>query len=226
MTSMTETASLRRYADHLGRQLIGPWWRRSEIVDEVLDGLLCAAEDHLVTCSDRVEAARRAVEEWGAPGEVARAYNDATLRLIAKRLSWQTMCVLPLVAVSWGSVLLGSPAAPWTHHPPILVFAVSVAWLGGMLCLLGALIGLRRGRGIQAAVTRRSDAATTGALAALTGVIVVLCAVVVMLLNRGVTHPESLNWWLVPFPAAVTLLAGVYFGTSLRRFVFMRVAVR
>ena len=223
---MTETVTLRRYADHLGRQLIGPWWRRAEIVDEVLDGLLCAAEDHLVTCSDSAEAARRAVEEWGTPGEVARAYNDATVRLVAKRLSWQTMLVLPLVAVSWGSVLAGSPAAPWTHHPPVLVLAVFVAWLGGMLCMFGALIGLRRGRGLQAAVTRRSDAATTGALAALTGLIVVLVAVVVMLLNRGVTHPESLNWWLVPFPAAVTLLAGGYFGTLLRHFVVMRVAVR
>jgi hypothetical protein len=223
---MTETGALRRYADQLGRQLIGPGWRRSEIVDEVMDGLLCAADDHLAACSDRVEAARRAVEEWGAPGAVARAYNDATLRLIAKRLSWQTLCVLPLIGVSWGALLLAGPAAPWPHHPPILVFAVSVAWLGGVLCLLGGLIGLRRGRGIEAAVTHRTDAATTGALAALTGLIVVLSAVVVLLLNRGVTHPESLNWWLVPFPSAVTLLAGGYFGTSLRRFVFMRVALR
>lgn len=221
-----ESATLRRYADHLGRQLIGPGWRRSEIVDEVMDGLLCAAEDHLVTCSDRAEAARRAVEEWGAPGEIARAYNDATLRLIAKRLSWQTMCVLPLIGVSWGLVLLAGPAAPWPHHPPILVFAVSVAWLGAALGLFGALVGLRRGRGIQAAVTRRTDAATTGALAALTGLIFVLSAVVVLLLNRGVTHPESLNWRLVPFPTALTLLVGAYFGTSLRRFVFMRVALR
>ena len=221
-----ETAALRRYADHLGRQLIGPCWRRSEIVDEVLDGLLCAAEDHLVTGADRAEAARRAVEEWGAPGEVARAYNDATLRLIAKRLSWQTMCVPPLLAIGWGAVLLAGPPAPWPHHPPILVFAVSVAWLGSALCLLGGLVGLRRGAGLRAAVAHRADSATTGALAALTGLIFVLSSMVVLLLNRGVTHPESLNWWLVPFPGAATLLAGAYFGTSLRRFVFMRVAVR
>jgi hypothetical protein len=221
-----ETVTLRRYADHLARQLIGPRWRRTEIVDEVMDGLLCAAEDHLATCSDPAEAARRAVEEWGAPGEVARAYNDATLRLVAKRLSWQTMGVLPLLAISWSVVLLASPAAPWSYHPPVLVFAVSVAWLGGALCVTGALVGLRRGAGIQGAVAHPADAATTGALAALTGLIMALSAMIVLLINRGVPHPESLNWWLVPFPGAVTLLAGAYFGTLLRHFVFMRAAVR
>jgi len=140
-----ETVTLRRYTDHLSRHLVGSYSRRSEILDEVMDGLQCAAEGNLDECPDREEAARLAVLEWGAPGEVARAYNDATLRLSAHRLSLQAVCVLPLLGVSWAFALLASPDAPWAQHPPMLVFGLSLGALGGALCLLGAVIGLRRG---------------------------------------------------------------------------------
>ncbi|MGI5519948.1 hypothetical protein ACQEUX_03230 [Micromonospora sp. CA-259024] len=216
-----ETATLQRYTDHLARHLVGPTSRRTEILDEVMDGLQCAAEDNLDTYPDQEEAARLAVLAWGAPGEVARAYNDATLRLSANRLSLQTVCVLPVLVVSWAFALLASPDAPWPQHPPLLLFGLSVAGLGGTLCLLGAVTGLRRGTGMRAMLSPDPDAAAAAALAALTGLICVLSAPVILLLNRGITHPESLNWHLVPFPAALTLVVGAYFVTSLRRFLFV-----
>ena len=42
-----ETATLRVYTGHLARHLIGPASRRSEILDEVMDGLPCAVEGKL-----------------------------------------------------------------------------------------------------------------------------------------------------------------------------------
>ena len=212
-----ESATLRQYTGRLARHLVGPRARRAEILDEVLDGLQCAVEDNLATCADPEEATRQAVRDWGTPGEVARAYNDATLRLGANRLSLRAACALPSLAVTWAIALLGSPAAPWPHHPPILVFGLSVAALGGHLCLLGAAIGLRRGRGLRAATAPHTDGTTTATLAAVTGLVVALCAPLILLLHRALPYPESLNWRLVPIPAVLTLLTGAYFVASVRR---------
>jgi len=217
-----ETVELRRYTEHLALHLVGPYARRSEILDEVMDGLQCAAADQLQAYPDLEEAARRAVLEWGAPGEVARAYNDATLRLSANKLSLRAVYALPLLVASWAFVLLASPAPPWPEHPSMLVFGVSVAALGGVLCLLGAMISLRNGSGIKAAVASSTELTTTATTAAVTGLILVLSAPAILLFNRGVTYPDSLNWLLVPLPAVLTLLTGGYFLTSLRRFLAAR----
>lgn len=222
MTQATmETATLRHYADRLARHLVGPYSRRSEILDEVLDGLQCAAEGKLEACPDLEEAARRAIQEWGEPREVAREYNNATLRLSANRLALRAVCTLPLLAAAWAFAVLAGPAAPWPHHPPMLVFGVSIAALGGALCAAGGLIALMRGTGIRAAVAPNFDAAATSTIAAITGLILVLSAPVILLLNRGITHPESLNWYLVSLPSVLTLLAAAYFGASLKRFLFV-----
>lgn len=217
---MTEAAVLQRYTDHLARHLVGSPSRRCAIIDEVMDGLQCAAEGNLEECPDLEEAARRAVREWGPPVEVASAYNDATLRLTANRLSLRAVCVLPLLAVAWAAALLGGPAAPWPYrHPPLLLLGVALVTFGSVLCLAGALSGLRRGTGIHAATGRRDGTVTTGTLAAVIGLLCALVALVVLLLNRGLSHPESLDWVLVSMPATVTLLVGVYFGLALKRFV-------
>ena len=62
-TVTAETVPLRRYTDLLSRHLVGSCARRSEILDEVMDGLQCAVEDHLDACPDREEAARRHREQ-------------------------------------------------------------------------------------------------------------------------------------------------------------------
>ncbi|MEU1463086.1 hypothetical protein ABZ467_20815 [Streptomyces sp. NPDC005727] len=212
------TAVLERYTDHLARHLVGPDSRRSAIIDEVLDGLQCAAECNLDDCTDVDEAANRAVLEWGPPSEVARAYNDATLRISANRLSLHAICALPLLAATWASALLGGPAGPWPYHPPLLLMGLSVVAFSCVLSLAGAFSGLRKGTGIAAAAARRDQMVTTGTLAALIGMLGVLAALVLLLLNRGLSHPESLDWPMVAVPATLTLLAGAYFGTALKRF--------
>jgi hypothetical protein len=220
-----DTAALYRYTDQLDGRLVGSRARRTEILDEVLDGLHCAAEDNLSRCRDGGEAARRAVREWGAPGEVARAYNEVTVRLSAHRLSLHALYVLPLLAASWAAALLASPDAPWAHHPRPLVFGVAVGVLGGLVCLAGASAVLRRAPGVRAAARVGIGGVATGALAAITGLMLVLCALAVLLLNRGVRDPDSLNWHLVPFPGVLTVLVAVYFAASLKRFLLaVRVA--
>ncbi|MFF1277488.1 hypothetical protein ACFVZC_29440 [Streptomyces marokkonensis] len=217
---MTETAVLRRYTDHLARHLVGPDSRRAAILDEVMDGLECATEGNLDTCPDPEAAARRAVQEWGPPGEVARAYNDATLRISANRLSMRAVCVLPLLAATWACALLGGPAGPWAYrHPPLLLTGLSVVAFGCVLSLAGAVSGLRKGSGFAAAGERRDATVTTGTLAALIGLLCVLGALVVLLLNRGLSHPESLDWPMVSVPATITVVSGAYFAFSLKRFV-------
>ncbi|NEA55099.1 hypothetical protein G3I60_13325 [Streptomyces sp. SID13666] len=217
---MTETAVLQRYTDHVAEHLVGPYSRRSAIIDEVLDGLECATEGNLEVCPDVEEAAHRAVQEWGSPTEVARAYNDATLRFSANRLSLHAVCTLPLLAATWASAMLGGPAGPWAYrHPPLLVTGLSIVAFGCVLSLAGALSGLRKGIGFEAAAARRDQMVTTGTLAALIGLLSVLGALILLLLNRGLTHPESLDWPMVSIPTALTLLAGGYFGLALKRFV-------
>ncbi|MET8682524.1 hypothetical protein ABZW18_34495 [Streptomyces sp. NPDC004647] len=214
-----EAAVLQRYTDRLAQHLVGPYSRRSAIIDEVMDGLQCAAECNLEGCPDAEEAAHRAVQEWGPPSEIARAYNDATLRISANRLSLRAVCVLPLLAVTWASALLGGPAGPWAYrHPPLLVTGLSVVAFGCVLSLSGAVSGLRSGSGIRAAAARRGETVTTGTLAALIGLLCVLAALVLLLLNRGLSHPESLDWAMVSIPATLTVLSGAYFALSLRRF--------
>lgn len=215
-----DAAVLQRYTDHVAEHLVGPYSRRAAIIDEVLDGLQCAAEGNLEECPDAEEAAHRAVREWGPPSEIARAYNDATLRISANRLSTRAVWVLPLLAVTWAYALLSGPAGPWVYrHPPLLVMGLSIVAFGCVLSLAGALSGLRKGSGIEAAAARRDQTVTTGTLAALIGLLCVLGALILLLLNRGLSHPESLDWPMVSIPTAMTLLAGAYFGLSLKRFV-------
>lgn len=216
---MTEAAVLRRYTARVAEHLVGPSARRSEILDEVLDGLECATESNMELCSDAEEAARRAVREWGPPAEVARAYNDATLRISANRLSVHAVCALPLLAAAWASAMLGGPAGPWPYrHPPLLLVGLSVVAFGCVLSLSGAVSGLRKGRGIEAADARRDRGVTTGTLAALIGLLCVLGALILLMLNRGLSHPESMDWPMVSVAAALTVLAGAYFGLALKRF--------
>ncbi|WP_143098825.1 hypothetical protein [Streptomyces sp. yr375] len=217
---MMETAVLQRYTDHVAEHLVGSYARRSAIIDEVLDGLLCAAECNLEDCPDVEEAAHRAVQEWGPPTDVARAYNDATLRLSANRLALRAVCALPLLAATWASALLGGPAGPWAYrHPPLLLIGLSIVGFGCVFSLAGAFSGLRRGSGLEAASARHDHTVTTGTLAALIGLLSVLGALILLLLNRGLSHPESLDWPMVSIPTTLTLLAGGYFGLSLKRFV-------
>jgi hypothetical protein len=217
-----EAPVLQSYTDHLAKHLVGPYSRRTAIIDEVMDGLQCAAEGNLEDCPDLEEAAHRAVREWGPPSEVARAYNDATLRLSANRLSIRAMCVLPLLAATWAYALLGGPAGPWpVKHPPTLLVGLSVVMFGCVFCVAGAVSGLRKGSGFQAAAERRDGGVTTGTLSALIGLLCALTALVVLLLNRGLSHPESLDWPMVSVPATLTLLAGAYFALSLKRFLFV-----
>ncbi|MFI2437072.1 hypothetical protein [Streptomyces sp. NPDC018693] len=215
-----EAGVLEGYTDRLAKHLVGDDSRRAAILDEVMDGLQCAVEGNMEDCSDAEEAARRAVRDWGPPGEVARAYNDATLRLSAQRLSLRAVCVLPLLAATWACALLGGPAGPWAvRHPPLLVTGLSLVAFGCVLCLAGAFSGLRKGTGIQAAVGRRDGTVTTGTLAALSGLLCTLGALVLLLLNRGLSHPESLDWPMVSVPATLTVLSALYFGLHFKRFV-------
>ncbi|MFF3905051.1 hypothetical protein ACFYZJ_03410 [Streptomyces sp. NPDC001848] len=217
---MAAAGVLEGYADRLAQHLVGSHSRRAAILDEVMDGLECALEGNLDSCPDAEEAALRAVREWGPPGEVARAYNDATLRLSANRLSLRAVCVLPVLAVTWGWALLGGPPGPWAvRHPPLLVTGLSLMAFGCVICVAGAFSGLRKGTGMRAAVGRRDHTVTTGALAALTGLLCTLAALVLLLLNRGLSHPESLDWPMVSIPAALTVLSTLYFGLHLKRFV-------
>ncbi|MFE6162636.1 hypothetical protein ACFQ7F_27390 [Streptomyces sp. NPDC056486] len=214
-----EATVLRRYTDHLARHLVGPDSRRSAIIDEVLDGLECATEGNLEECPDAEEAAHRAVQEWGPPNEVARAYNDATVRISANRLSMRAVIVLPLLAAAWACALLGGPAGPWAvRHPPLLLTGLSLVAFGCVLSLAGALSGLRKGSGFEAAAAERDQAVTTSTLAALIGLLCAVSALVLLLLNRGLSHPESLDWPMVSMAATITVVAGAYFGMSLMRF--------
>ncbi|MFG3259902.1 permease prefix domain 1-containing protein [Streptomyces sp. NPDC048172] len=215
---MTQAAVLRRYEKSLAARLVGPRARRREIVDEVLDGLRCATECHLDDTSDPEEAARRAVQEWGEPALLAREFNDATLRLSAGRLAWRALCALPLLAFTWAYALLSGPPGPWGYRPPVVMGGLGVIAFGIVLCLAGAVSGLRGGRGLRAAASRRGETLASGTLAALGGVLCVVAALTVMLFHRGVGHPESLNWALVSVPATLTAGSAAYFGLSLKRF--------
>lgn len=215
---MTGVIVLQRYADHLARHLVGPYKRRCAIIDEVMDGLLCAVEDNVQQCPDPEEAARRVVEEWGSPGELARAYNDATLRIGANRVSLRAVCLLPLLAAAWTAALLGGAAGSWGYRSPVVMTGLCVVTFGGVLSLAGAVTGLRKGSGLRAAASQRDETPTSGTIAAILGMLCVLAALIVMLLNLVLSHPESLDWPMVSVPVALTIVSGAYFALCLKRF--------
>ncbi|MFE5584815.1 permease prefix domain 1-containing protein [Kitasatospora sp. NPDC056531] len=223
--SVSQSAVLQGYTDRLAEELVGTYSRRSAIIEEVMDGLECAAEENLAGSSGPEEAARRAVEEWGPPNEVASAYNDATLRISSQRLSRTAVRVVPLLAATWASALLGGPAGPWEHHPPALLTGLALLAFGTVLSLAGAISGLSTGRGMRAAAAPRGETPAAGTLAAILGLLCALLALVGLLLNRGLSHPESLDWPAVSVPAVITVLAAGYFVRSLKSFVSVLRAV-
>lgn len=129
----------------LAAQLPGRGVRtRGSLLQEAHDGLRDAAEAYEEQGWSPLEAARRAVEDFGDPAELAASYADDVLRLEARRTSTVLALGYLVVLAAWG--VLGSatahPGQEGEHHWAEAAFGV----LGLLAAAVaaGVLLVLRR----------------------------------------------------------------------------------
>lgn len=123
---------LEGWLDELGAALLAPTRLRDRIVAELHDGLHSAAEHHLDTGADPVDAAWAAIAEFGDPGTVAASFRGELTARLARRAGICLVASGPLVGLVWLAALVPPlwpprPADLLDAHPLYLVvLAVAV----------------------------------------------------------------------------------------------------
>lgn len=157
----------------------GPARARAAIVAEIGDGLADAVADHLDHGDPPHEAARRAVEDFGAATILAAQFMPILAVAQVHRCALALLRTGPLVGALWlATVLLGSHGLPLGS--PVVIVAgtmVAVALVAAVPCIVFAVTVTGRGsRWWTVPPIRAVDAARIAAGAAILGDVVLLLA--------------------------------------------------
>jgi hypothetical protein len=132
--------AIEQYLAEVAGRLPGPRRAHTAIVTELRSGLLDTADAYRSAGLSPVQAAGRAVAEFGDPAEVAAAFRPEIAASQARRVVLIVLVTGPLVGVLWVAAGLTSQlgirfAPPWhgTGVPPML--------LAG-LCLVAVTVGV------------------------------------------------------------------------------------
>jgi hypothetical protein len=123
----------------LDRALTGPRRVKADLLREVRDGLVDAAEGHRVEGVPPAEAERRAVAEFGAVPELAPVYQAELAAAAARSLGIRVTAVFAVLGIAGNLMWRG---APWTGpQPPAGYLFVSglIDRVGLALVLTGVL---------------------------------------------------------------------------------------
>lgn len=121
----------------------GPRRPRREILEEVGDGLLAAAERHQACGATADSAVRAALREFGSPRLVARAFAGELAAARVRRLLGGLLLTGPLVGVWW--LLLLAPRR-WPPNPAALVAAIPVLPVVGATVAVAVVVLAATGR--------------------------------------------------------------------------------
>jgi hypothetical protein len=186
------------YVAALGGALRGPRPAKADLVTEVRDSLADAAAAHERGGLGREAAERRAVEEFGALGEIAPGYQTELGLTQGRRTALLVLFVLGAQPVVWG---LAGPrvakltAQPWVSHPGpgYVLVEQGVEWLGVVAMLSALLAALACGIG-----TRYLGVGTR--LTRVTGVFALAVSVVFALLGSflGLLSAEARSLLNIP----------------------------
>jgi len=137
------------YVAELSRALHGPRRAKRDLIAEVRDGLIDAAEAYQAAGLDRPEAERRAVAEFGTVGEIAPGLQEELAAATGQRLGALLFLSAPLMALAWYVIwrfdpveVVGRPAGwfgPVARAMDLMQFGIGV--LGGL-----AVLAQRSGR--------------------------------------------------------------------------------
>jgi hypothetical protein len=141
LTAADPAGEIAAYLTDLDRALGGPRRTRADIVDEIGDGLLAAAERHRDRGATPTAAARAALAEFGPPEVVVGAFADELVTIRARHLLAALLLTGPLVGVWWLLLLAPSwpldPARLWAAIPVLPVVGVAVLAAGAVLTATG-----------------------------------------------------------------------------------------
>jgi len=130
------------YLAALDRGLRGPRRMRADIVDEIGDGLLTAADRHRDRGATPAAAARAALAEVGSPELVASAFAGELATARARHLLTALLLTGPLVGAWW--LLLLAPA--WPLDPAEVWEAIPVLPLVGAAVVVAVVVLTATGR--------------------------------------------------------------------------------
>jgi hypothetical protein len=200
------------YLADLDRRLRGPRRKRADIVAEIGDGLLAAADRHRDRGATPLAAARAALTQLGPPEAVVRAFAGELATARARHLLAALLLTGPLVGVWW--LLLLTPA--WPTHPTQLWAAIPVLPLvGAAVVAAGAVLTTTGGhaRRLPRLSPRRAQLSVQVVVAACAATDVTMLVVLGAVTIAGATgHPPV----LVVAAAAASLARLLWLGRSAR----------
>jgi hypothetical protein len=137
------TNLLESYLAAIDRQLPGPPRLRHDIIDEVRDGILEAAERRAESAP--TEALRHALDEFGPPSVVGPPLVSELRLRLARRAGFVTFAVLAVTGMVWQTYrsLVGFPSSmvPDTAAPAFLA-AIDAVTTAPVVAQCGALLFL------------------------------------------------------------------------------------
>jgi hypothetical protein len=143
---MTELAAadvhIERYVDEIAARLDAPARARTEILDELRDGLHAATESRLATRVPAAVAARDAIEEFGAAGTVAAALQADLLAARARAIARRMFATGPVLGLLWIATL-GPPLLARHGRPGAVTVAVAVMLAAAAASLTAATLTLQ-----------------------------------------------------------------------------------
>lgn len=212
----TGTAPVDAYVAQLGAALSGPRRRKADLLTEARDGLIDATEALEADGLSRLEAERRAVEDFGELAEVVpgyraelgfsqgrRAATALTLVLLAQPIIWQD----GMWAWNRADVLI--PGSTEYRLQQLIQLVGTVAIVGGLLAVIACGIGVR----VPAIRVRAAKATAVFTLLS--------CALVgAVSIGLGVTSPTSTGLgglgWVSLFVLGPLTFVGYSAGRCLR----------
>ena len=166
------------YLVELAADLAGPPRMRRTVIAELEDGLRCAAERHRAAGGTTVQAEAAAIEEFGAPAVVARAFAPELAAAQARRFALALVRSGPLVGALWLIPVLLAAPHPQSHGPvwrhaatsliavtPVLPVAIAATAFAAAIAVATTGRGLRLFRGWDPIARRAAGAAALAAAA-------------------------------------------------------------
>lgn len=205
------TDAVTEYVAVLDRRLRGPRRLRSDMLAEAADGLTDAAEAYERAGMTAQQARWRAVADFGAPAEVAPAYQAELTAGQARRSVLLVAAAFPGLKLAWDLMwMMLSPAPGLTPGESLLSWLRAADWYGLLVAVPAVALVVLLGRPYWRRRRPRQLALAAGWLA-LAGTVVNMAVWITI----AVMAPEAMLGMVVEYPTTGVMLAlsAVVMGT-------------
>lgn len=192
--------SIDAYVHELGDALRGPRSWRQRVLAETRDGMFSELDEH----PDLAE--RDVVTSWGPVDEIARDFNKTGHVLVARRLAWNLLRFIPVLAIGWGLVVQLSPD-PWRAEPTLIGWVAPLLFVSTAIAILGA------GQATRGSASRgRTGGETRGVILSCVGMAVGVACLAVLLSYRLLASHGHIFWPGTIVTGALTLTVSIMVG--------------